>query len=109
MNNGFFPSEKCFLSFQRSFPVSFVFKIKNMHFQERVVGINHITFAVNQDHKSNRRNIVLKSVQFDNMLREACFFLEDLANQTVQLKIWQFFLEKRNELTDIIEETVGFY
>ena len=73
----------------------------------RVVGVNDIKFFITQDFKSNRKNIVYKSKQFQQIIDAE----KNNANANFEYiqKIQNMFEANKNKLSDVIVEIDGYY
>jgi hypothetical protein len=76
----------------------------------RIVGINNMLFAVHDDYRTYRRNVIYKSQQFQQILERMNIkcdsFFDVVNNQTV---IYDLFEQHRSRLTDLVEEDRGYY
>lgn len=75
----------------------------------RVVGINGRSFAITQDMKTNRKNIIYKSKQFQKIMDDFIKFNCDLVFFEIDKKIYELFELCKNKLTDVEIEVIGYF
>lgn len=75
----------------------------------RVIGINDISFAITQDMKSNRKNIVYKSKQFQKILDDFIKSNSDLVFYENHMNVLELFELYKNKLTDVEIKVVGYF
>lgn len=75
----------------------------------RVVGINDRRFCVHEDMRTNRKNIIYKSKQFQKIMDNFIKSNSDLVFYEIDKKILELFEMYENKLTDVKIEIVGYY
>ena len=73
---------------------------------ERIIGVNNIKFFYHEDYRSNRKNVIWISKQFEQIINE-----HDVMSNSHEyvLFISELFYKHKDKLTDVIVETVGYF